>query len=115
MINEGKKTMVCTSKVMAERVAKYGAEKMDATKYQIKGAGFKNLIGKSYTVINRESGKKYSVSVDRPSCSCKFYQSNKEYKTCKHIVRCEQEAADEARYDEIEKAMAEAWGEGGED
>ena len=109
--------MVCTSKVMAERVAKYGAEKMTPAKYQVKGSGIKSLIGKSYTVINRESGDKYAVSVDpaRPSCSCKFYQDNKEFKTCKHSLYCEKEAADEARYDEIEKAMAEAWGEGGED
>ena len=107
--------MVCTSKVMAERVAKYGAAKMDAPKYQVKGAGFKGLIGKSYVVLNMEIGKKYYVSVDRPSCSCKFYQDNKEYRTCKHIVYCEKESADEARYSETERMMAEAWGEGGED
>lgn len=105
--------MVCADKKQAERVAATGAAKMTAEKYEIKGASLRSLAGKQYRVVNRETGVTYHTSVDPKAtwCTCPFFRDNRAHGTCKHIEKCREEAADEARYEATARMMAEAWGE----
>lgn len=102
--------MKATTKIQAERIAEAGFNKMTAEKYQTKGSSIKALIGKQYTIVNKESGDRYTVSVDpnQTYCTCKFFRENREHGTCKHILWCQQEAADEARYQDMADAMEAA-------
>ncbi len=87
--------MKATTKMQAERIAQAGAAKMSAEKYTIKNSAFAALYGRQFMVINRESGARYTVSIDpeKTFCACPFFQENREFGICKHLVKAREEAA----------------------
>ena len=90
--------MTATTQTQASRIAQAGARKMTADKYTVKNTTIAALYGKSFTVINHETGARYTTSIDpaKMFCSCGFFQENREFGTCKHLVKCREEAAWEA-------------------
>ncbi len=62
--------MKATTKIQAERIARAGAAKMMAEKYTIKNSAFKALYGKQFTIINNESGARYTTSIDPQNTFC---------------------------------------------
>ena len=106
--------MKAATTIQAEKIARAGWLKMTAEKYTVKACTIKSLIGKQFTIINHENGKRYTTSIDpkKTFCSCPFFQENKEFGVCKHIYRAQEEAADLARWQEEEEARAEYAGYG---
>jgi predicted nucleic acid-binding Zn finger protein len=102
--------MKATTKIQATRIAEAGAHKMTADKYAIKPSTITALAATMFTVVNLETGKRYTVSIaeGKTFCSCPFYQENKEHGQCKHVSRCREEAADRARW-EAEAAEVAEW------
>jgi|GEM_PF-6357579 len=88
--------MFCTSLIQAQRVAEAGARKMmDAGyTYQQRTPGVAHV----FRVVNPE-GKTYRVSLPAPmnghqaNCSCKFFDANRAFKVCKHILFVQEEEA----------------------
>ena len=90
--------MKCSSKVQATKIAEAGTRKMTAEKYSVKASGFRSLRGVSWTIVNRESGARYAVSIDPANtfCSCPFFAENREFGICKHTEKAREEADWEA-------------------
>ena len=79
-------------------MAKARAAKMTAAKYSVNGSAFKALRGKQFTIINRETGARYTVSIDpeKTFCNCAFFRSNQEFGICKHTLYAQEQADWEA-------------------
>ncbi len=80
--------MKATTKIQATRIAEAGARKMTADKYTIKPSAIKALAATMFTVVNLETSKRYTVSIEegKTFCSCPFFQENKEHAICKHVL-----------------------------
>jgi len=105
--------MVCTSKIQAETVAGYGAEKMGRN-YQIAENPFTEGTFRAWKVTNLGTGVTYRVNLTEGNtfCTCPFFRENKQFCTCKHIVACREEGAIRQREAEFEAdADARAWAE----
>ncbi len=101
--------MKATTLTEATRIAEAGARKMTAAKYTIKASTIKRLAATTFTVTNHETGKKYTTSVDpeKTFCTCPYFRENREFRICKHICRCREEAADRARWEAEAAEQAE--------
>ncbi len=106
--------MKATTKTQAERIAIAGWLKMTADKYTVKPSAIKGLIGKQFRIVNLEAEVTYHTSIDpkKTFCTCPFFQENKQFSICKHVLRAQEEAADLARWEEEEEARAEFAGHG---
>lgn len=71
--------MKCTTQIQANRVAEIGFKKM--TGYTIEQSHCPVL----YRVINPD-GEVYHVNRTCTSCTCKFWEENEEFRTCKHCL-----------------------------
>lgn len=96
--------MDCTDKKMATRVATFGALKMTELGYSFEAFG-------AGGIVRRKDGFGYSVCLPvggaqgvSGNCTCKFFEANREFGTCKHIVwagwQAKAEAAEIARREE---------------
>lgn len=88
--------MKATNQNEANRIAAAGARKMTVETHEIQPCSIKSLRLKQFTVTNKANGETYQVSVDlaKTFCQCGFYIENREFGTCKHLVKCREESAE---------------------
>ena len=86
--------MKCTDKKTAERIAFFGARKMDEQGYRYE------QVGGSWLMTTPQGDKTYWVATKDAAgnalCDCAFFAENKELLVCKHIARARWMEADQA-------------------
>jgi predicted nucleic acid-binding Zn finger protein len=110
--SEREATIKATTKIQAEKIAAAGARKMVEQGYRIQNSSIKSLYNKQFRIV--KAGEKvaaYTASIEEGKvyCSCPFFQENKEFQVCKHILACREAAAENDFADALTAEYESRW------